>query len=235
MRWKSFSNGFCATGWNGSCEHDGRMRYNHDRRLWARGAVNAVPLICSAYRPYLLSTLVAFGPFGIDASKVRAAPAESNNEKRNNKREGGKQPPLTATIQLVKTTTAAATAARVTSDARALLRVVLPHGQRARQCLGRELVVEAAHVFELAGGPPLSPSAANSSIDCAGAAAAAVGRLPAGTLGVGHCADGLAWGTTASKAFGEEKIENWALTAVAPAPAAALLDGYFTNRASRVL
>ncbi len=30
---------------------DGRTRYSHERRLCARGSVNAVPLSCSAYRP----------------------------------------------------------------------------------------------------------------------------------------------------------------------------------------
>ena len=31
---------------------DGRMRYNHERLLWSRGAVKAVPESCSAYKPY---------------------------------------------------------------------------------------------------------------------------------------------------------------------------------------
>lgn len=30
---------------------DGRIRYSQERRLWALGSVNAVPLSCSAYRP----------------------------------------------------------------------------------------------------------------------------------------------------------------------------------------
>ena len=33
---------------NGSCIAAGRIRYSHDLRLSARGAVNAVPLSCSA-------------------------------------------------------------------------------------------------------------------------------------------------------------------------------------------
>src|SRR5690242_954098 len=38
-------------GSNGPCMAAGRMRYSHERRLWLRGAVNAVPDNCSAYRP----------------------------------------------------------------------------------------------------------------------------------------------------------------------------------------
>src|SRR5262245_10402205 len=41
-----------ATSVNGLCTAPGRMRYSHERRLWARGAVKAVPDNCSAYRPY---------------------------------------------------------------------------------------------------------------------------------------------------------------------------------------
>ena len=33
---------------NGTCCTDGRVRYSHERWLWSRGAVNAVPLSCSA-------------------------------------------------------------------------------------------------------------------------------------------------------------------------------------------
>ena len=46
-----------ATTWplpissNGPCMAAGRMRYSQERRLWPRGAVKAVPEICSAYRP----------------------------------------------------------------------------------------------------------------------------------------------------------------------------------------
>lgn len=40
------------SGWKGSCVTLGRMRYSQDRRFCARGAVKAVPLSCSAYRPY---------------------------------------------------------------------------------------------------------------------------------------------------------------------------------------
>jgi hypothetical protein len=36
---------------NGPCSAAGRMRYSQERRLWLRGAVKAVPEICSAYRP----------------------------------------------------------------------------------------------------------------------------------------------------------------------------------------
>ena len=36
---------------NGLCTAAGRIRYSHERRLWPRGAVNAVPDSCSAYRP----------------------------------------------------------------------------------------------------------------------------------------------------------------------------------------
>ena len=36
---------------NFGCAADGMIRYTHVRRLTARGWVNAVPLICSAYRP----------------------------------------------------------------------------------------------------------------------------------------------------------------------------------------
>ena len=37
-----------SSGSNGRCIADGRMRYSHERRLSARGAVKAVPLSCSA-------------------------------------------------------------------------------------------------------------------------------------------------------------------------------------------
>jgi hypothetical protein len=37
-----------SSGSNGRCIADGRIRYSHERRLSARGAVNAVPLSCSA-------------------------------------------------------------------------------------------------------------------------------------------------------------------------------------------
>jgi len=33
------------------CMAAGRIRYSQERRLWLRGAVNAVPDNCSAYRP----------------------------------------------------------------------------------------------------------------------------------------------------------------------------------------
>ena len=42
----------CAMASNGRCTAPGRMRYSHERRLCARGAVKAVPESCSAYRPY---------------------------------------------------------------------------------------------------------------------------------------------------------------------------------------
>jgi hypothetical protein len=41
-----------STSLNGRCTAAGRIRYSQERRLWLRGAVNAVPEICSAYRPY---------------------------------------------------------------------------------------------------------------------------------------------------------------------------------------
>ena len=40
------------TGLNADCATDGRMRYSHERRLCTRGAVNAVPLNCSAYKSW---------------------------------------------------------------------------------------------------------------------------------------------------------------------------------------
>ncbi len=73
-------------------------------------------------------------------------------------------------------------------DVRALLWVVLAHGQRPWQRLGRELVVEAAHVLELA----VSGSTRSRSITIAppaatAATAAAVSpRLTAGTFHVCH-------------------------------------------------
>src|SRR5690606_26960877 len=42
----------CAYGSNGPCIAAGRMRYSQLRRLAWRGAVNAVPVSCSAYRPW---------------------------------------------------------------------------------------------------------------------------------------------------------------------------------------
>lgn len=36
---------------NAGCAAEGRIRYSQERRLWARGSVNAVPLSCSAYSP----------------------------------------------------------------------------------------------------------------------------------------------------------------------------------------
>jgi hypothetical protein len=36
---------------NAGCAADGRIRYSHERRLCARGSVNAEPLSCSAYSP----------------------------------------------------------------------------------------------------------------------------------------------------------------------------------------
>ena len=36
---------------NRGCAADGMIRYTQVRRFTARGWVNAVPLICSAYRP----------------------------------------------------------------------------------------------------------------------------------------------------------------------------------------
>jgi hypothetical protein len=41
-----------VNGSNGRCTAAGRIRYSHARRLWPRGAVNAVPDSCSAYSPY---------------------------------------------------------------------------------------------------------------------------------------------------------------------------------------
>ena len=41
----------CANGLNSPCIAAGRIRYSQLRRFWWRGAVNAVPLTCSAYRP----------------------------------------------------------------------------------------------------------------------------------------------------------------------------------------
>ena len=41
----------CANGVNSPCITAGRIRYNQLRRLSARGAVNAVPFNCSAYKP----------------------------------------------------------------------------------------------------------------------------------------------------------------------------------------
>ena len=41
-----------ASGVNGSCTADGRIRYVQLRRLPARGAVNAVPFNSSVYSPY---------------------------------------------------------------------------------------------------------------------------------------------------------------------------------------
>ncbi|MCY1232321.1 hypothetical protein D9M69_386470 [compost metagenome] len=38
----------CSTSVNGLCIDAGRMRYSHERRLCARGAVKAVPDSCSA-------------------------------------------------------------------------------------------------------------------------------------------------------------------------------------------
>uniref|UniRef100_A0A0A9EWA1 IDP248 n=1 Tax=Arundo donax TaxID=35708 RepID=A0A0A9EWA1_ARUDO len=37
-----------SRGWNGSWVTDGLIRYNHVRRLWARGVVKEVPESCSA-------------------------------------------------------------------------------------------------------------------------------------------------------------------------------------------
>ena len=42
----------CASCENGPCIAAGRIRYSQLRRLLCRGAVKAVPLTCSAYRPY---------------------------------------------------------------------------------------------------------------------------------------------------------------------------------------
>src|SRR5690606_19979356 len=42
----------CARAENGPCTAAGRIRYSQLRRLAARGAVKAVPLSCSAYKPY---------------------------------------------------------------------------------------------------------------------------------------------------------------------------------------
>jgi len=48
---KSLCRRCCAYGANGPCIAAGRMRYSQLRRFSARGAVNAVPLNCSAYNP----------------------------------------------------------------------------------------------------------------------------------------------------------------------------------------
>jgi hypothetical protein len=42
----------CSKALNLPCSAAGRIRYSQLRRLLWRGAVKAVPLICSAYRPY---------------------------------------------------------------------------------------------------------------------------------------------------------------------------------------
>ncbi len=42
----------CSILTKDSCTAAGRIRYSHERRLCARGAVKAVPESCSAYRPY---------------------------------------------------------------------------------------------------------------------------------------------------------------------------------------
>jgi hypothetical protein len=41
----------CSSNANVPCIAAGRIRYSQLRRFWWRGAVNAVPLICSAYSP----------------------------------------------------------------------------------------------------------------------------------------------------------------------------------------
>src|SRR5690606_34493374 len=48
---KSLCRRGCANGANGPCMAAGRIRYSQLRRFSLRGAVNAVPLNCSAYRP----------------------------------------------------------------------------------------------------------------------------------------------------------------------------------------
>ena len=42
----------CASGLKAPCITAGRMRYSQLRRLAPRGAVNALPVSCSAYRPW---------------------------------------------------------------------------------------------------------------------------------------------------------------------------------------
>ena len=51
MAWKSLTMLLFASMANGGCWLAGRMRYSHERRFCARGAVKAVPDNCSAYRP----------------------------------------------------------------------------------------------------------------------------------------------------------------------------------------
>ena len=51
MAWKSLTMRVFANKVNGGCWLAGRMRYSHERRFCARGAVKAVPDSCSAYRP----------------------------------------------------------------------------------------------------------------------------------------------------------------------------------------
>ncbi|MNV75321.1 hypothetical protein D3C71_1686000 [compost metagenome] len=48
---KSLCSCGCSNGVNSPCITAGRMRYSQLRRLLPRGAVNAVPVSCSAYRP----------------------------------------------------------------------------------------------------------------------------------------------------------------------------------------
>ena len=51
MRWDPLPMPACSRGVKAPCMAAGRIRYSHERRLWLRAAVKAVPEICSAYRP----------------------------------------------------------------------------------------------------------------------------------------------------------------------------------------
>ena len=60
----------------GTCCTDGLIRYNQLRKLSPRGLVKAVPLSCSAYKPYggLCGLCCPFGKAPLKASDLKVLP-----------------------------------------------------------------------------------------------------------------------------------------------------------------